>query len=132
MRALERGFSALWRRARETLGDVTLLAIADRVMVQARERYPFLADARLTAAGLTCGETLRRASVPPHTMHDAVRDLLVQFLVVLGNLTAEILSTPLHEELAQTPRPDTSDVSVKPAATKTKHRVSRKPRAERK
>ena len=42
LRVFDRGFAALWDRAHQTLGDVTLMAIADRVLYVAAEQYPFL------------------------------------------------------------------------------------------
>lgn len=95
------GFSALWRRAHQTLGEVTLTAIADRVLYNATEKYPVLSGLALEGAGLRCEELRdRAASLPAEELTAGLRFVLVEFLTVLGNLTAEILTPVLHAELA--------------------------------
>ena len=42
--AFEAAFGALWRRSYLVLGEVTLVAILDRVLTTATECYPLLAD----------------------------------------------------------------------------------------
>lgn len=99
--AFEQAFGALWQRAGTTLGDVTLTAIADRVLQDARERFPALASVRVDVEGIECEELrARAASLDGDEMLNAARLVLVEFLTVLGNLTAEILTPALHAELA--------------------------------
>lgn len=99
--AFERAFSALWARAHETLGEVTLAAIADRVLHNAGERYPILVGVELASAGLDCRELRTRAEVLSRDqLVSGIRFVLVEFLRVLGKLTAEILTLPLHAELS--------------------------------
>jgi len=95
-----RGFDAMWRRAHVTLGDVTLTAIADRVLYTATERFPLLSKIKVEAAGLQL-QALREQAVrlPPAQLTAGLRFILVEFLTVLGNLTAEILTPALHREL---------------------------------
>ena len=104
--ALERSFTALWRRAAHTLGEVTLGVICDRVMTQARQKFPFLGSAVLDHDGLKC-DALRAAPRAPaaNEMEAAMSLVLVELLTVLGNLTAEIMTPALHETLAGTPPP---------------------------
>lgn len=99
--AFEHAFAAMWRRAQMTLGDVTLTAIVDRVVHAASERYPLLAGLQLEATGLRC-DGLRRpaASMRSSQLEEGVRFVLVEFLTVLGNLTDEILTPALHDELS--------------------------------
>lgn len=102
LQIFEEGFEAVWRRAHRTLGEVTLTAIADRVLCTASERFPDLSVLRIEHTGLYYGDlraqvaTLDRAQLLP-----AIRFVLVEFLSVLGALTAEILSPALHAELAK-------------------------------
>jgi hypothetical protein len=42
----DRASGAIWQRARLPLGDITLDAIANRVVQIAQEKYPFLAGLR--------------------------------------------------------------------------------------
>ncbi|MDC0681740.1 hypothetical protein [Sorangium atrum] len=98
----ERAFNALWRRAHVTLGEVTLGAIVDRVLYYACERYPVLSSLRMESAGICCVALQERAGgVRRDQIEEGLRFILVEFLTVLGNLTAEILTPALHAELSK-------------------------------
>jgi hypothetical protein len=102
VRRFEQAFGALWRRARVTLGEVTLGAIVDRVLYSASERHPILATLRLESTGLRCEELAGRADgLPRAELAEGIRFVLTEFLTVLGNLTAEILTPALHAELSK-------------------------------
>jgi hypothetical protein len=99
----EQALGGLWRRALGTLGEITLTAIVDRVFYTASERYPFLSALKVEGNGIRFDEFREQGSV----LHDnqfleAVCFVLVEFLTVLGNLTAEILTPALHAELSKT------------------------------
>lgn len=99
-RLLETALSALWARTEKTLGEVTLTAIAGRVLYTGTEKFPFLSAFKIgSARGIAWGgaESLTPPLEAP--MREAVRFLLVEFLTVLGKLTAEILTPELHAEL---------------------------------
>lgn len=101
LRALERGFGAVWRRAHVTLGDVTLTAIGDRVLHDAAERYPFLNALRLDPTGISCEDLAHEAgSLDTRELDAAVELVVVELLTVLGRLTADVLTPTLHAELA--------------------------------
>jgi hypothetical protein len=86
--AFDQGFAALWGRAHQTLGDVTLMAIVDRVLYVAAEQYPFLSALKVEPAGLRCQELQQQAaSLRREELAEAVRFVLVEFLTVLGTLT---------------------------------------------
>jgi len=119
LQAFEQGFSALWGRANRTLGDVTLMAIVDRVLYVATEKYPFLAALQVETTGLRCEEIRKHVrSVPHDELEKAVRFVLIEFLTVLGSLTAEILTPALHSELlkmtSEQGRPQESKSQDKP------------------
>jgi len=99
--AFEAAFGALWRRSYLVLGEVTLVAILDRVLATAVERYPLLADVAATASGLDCTRLRSQRPASHVQLAGAVAFVLVEFLTVLGNLTAEILTPALHAELAR-------------------------------
>ena len=100
--ALQQGFDAIWQRAYQTLGDVTLMAIADRVLFSAAEQFPTLSGLKIEATGLQCGELRERArSLRYDELAVGVRFVLVEFLTVLGNLTAQILTPALHSALSK-------------------------------
>jgi hypothetical protein len=101
----QRAFDALWRRAQLTLGDVTLMAIVDRVLHNAVERFPDLSPLTVEPSGLKSDALAKRAeTVRSDQLVDAFRFVLVEFLTVLGNLTAEILTRALHAELTRVAR----------------------------
>ena len=100
--AFETAFAALWRRAHQTLGDVTLTAIVDRVLYVTSEQYPVFSSLRVEATGLRSEglhEHIRR--LHRAELADGVRFALVEFLTVLGDLTDDILTPALHEELSR-------------------------------
>lgn len=96
-------FTALWHRSHTTLGDVTLAAIADRVLHVATEQFPILAPLEIDATGLSCRELRAHASLQHEQLSDAIRFVLVELLTVLGDLTAEVLTPALHAELSRRP-----------------------------
>jgi hypothetical protein len=120
LRLFETALGALWDRTQTTLGEVTLTAIAERVLSKASEKFPLLSTLKVEPTeGIRCRE-LRKGigSVPSSVLLEGVRYVLVEFLTVLGNLTAEILTPELHSELSQVARPK---------AARGKKRVQRSP-----
>jgi hypothetical protein len=100
--AFERAFGALWRRADATLGEVTLGAILGRVLYTAAERYPLLSSLEMSGTGLNGDKLRARAdSLNQDQLAQGIHFILVEFLTVLGNLTAEVLTPALHSELAK-------------------------------
>jgi hypothetical protein len=101
----EEGFGALWRRAHQTLGDVTLTAILDRVLHYSVEKYPMMAVLKAEPHGLRCQNLLEKIEgVPVEQLKAAIRFVMVEFLTVLGNLTADILTPSLHAALFRVAR----------------------------
>jgi len=99
----ERVLGRLWDRARQTLGDVTLTAIVDRVLYTASERFPLLAALRIEGNTLRWDERARPRN--NDEVAESMRFVLVELLTVLGNLTAEILTSALHSDLSRVTRP---------------------------
>ena len=109
LEAFEHAFAVLWRRAYRPLGDVTLVAIADRVLVTAAERFPALAGLKIAATGLHCQALRERLrDIHDDELTAGLRFVLVEFLTVLGNLTAQVLTPALHAELAAIATSETS------------------------
>jgi len=94
-------FAALWQRSHLTLGEVTLTAIVERVLHTATEQYPLLASVEVEASGLRCQSLRSQAGLRHDQLSAAIRFVLVEFLTVLGNLTAQILTPALHAELSK-------------------------------
>jgi hypothetical protein len=111
---LERALAALWSRARRTLGELTLATIVDRVLTSAAVAHPIVAGMRMEANRVSCDELRRRAAtLPDGATRAAIRDLLVEWLTVVGNLTAEIMTPALHDALRDVP-PLAPDVEETP------------------
>lgn len=104
----ERAFAALWGRTRNTLGDVTLEAITNRVLFSASERFPSFSSLTVEPTRGIQSEGLRGQlhSLSDAELREGIRFVLVEFLTVLGNLTAEILTPELHRELSLVAPPD--------------------------
>lgn len=109
LQLFEAGLGALWARTKTTLGEVTLTAIAERVLHDASQEFPFFSSLGVEpATGINSRELRQRIG----RAHDSevmkgIRFVLVEFLTVLGNLTAEILTPELHSELNKVAAPDT-------------------------
>lgn len=101
VRAFEATFAALWKRTRLTLGDVTLTAIVDRVLHIACERFAFLASLELLEGGPRWTDAASAAGMSRARLAEGLELVLVDFLSVLGNLTAEILTPALHAEISR-------------------------------
>jgi hypothetical protein len=115
--AFAQDFDALWQTAHRTLGDVTLAAIVDRVLHTCARRFPLLASLQLGPHGLLL-EGLRKeaATAEPAQVLTALQAVMVEFLTILGNLTAEILTPALHQQLAQGGGAPSSVESISPPA----------------
>jgi hypothetical protein len=107
----ERALAALWRRAHLSLGEITLMAIVDRVLHEGAEAYPHLVSLKVEARGADFG-ALREAAprVAVALLEESLVFLVVELLRVFGVLTGEILTPGLHAELRK--------VQVRPADEK--------------
>src|SRR5678815_3776997 len=92
IQAFDRAFAALWQRSHLVLGEVTLTAIVERVLHTATERFPFLAALEVDATGLRCQSLRSQEGSSYEQVSAAIQFVLVEFLTVLGNLTADILA----------------------------------------
>ena len=98
---LELALAALWGRCQLRLGEVTLMAIADRVLHEGRGRFPCLGHLTLGATGILLdGLRSRSREASIEEVQGASRFLLAEFLRVVGRLTAEVLTPALHAELS--------------------------------
>ena len=96
----ERALDALWRRAHMSLGEITLMAIVDRVIHQGHELFPHLALLKVEPGGVHFGELRQTApSLDRRLLEDSFMFLVPELLRVFGALTGEILTPGLHAEL---------------------------------
>jgi hypothetical protein len=102
LQLFEQAMGALWNRAGLTLGDVTLAAIVDRVLHTAAEQFPPFASLKVERAGIDFREfRAQTTEFSQSELLDGVRFVVTEFIVVIGNLTAEILTPALHAELSK-------------------------------
>lgn len=95
----DRGLDAVWQRANATLGDVTLTAIADRVVYTVAETHPLVAALKVGPAGFRFDDLRAERHLRAVDVREVARRVLTELLTVLGTLTAEILTPSLHQEL---------------------------------
>lgn len=96
----EQALRVLWDRAHVTLGDVTLSAIVDRVVHVAVEEHEVFSALSVDPSGLRFESFRdRAAALPADELAAGIQFVLIEFLTVLGSLTAEILTPPLHANL---------------------------------
>ena len=109
LQLFEAALSALWAATKTTLGEVTLTAIAERVVHNASEKFPLFSSLKVEpTGGIQCRELRERiSSLHDSELMEGIRFVLVEFLTVLGNLTAEILTPELHSELGSVALPGT-------------------------
>jgi hypothetical protein len=108
VRLFHAALGAVWNRAVTILGPVTLTAIAERVLHNATERYPFLSaiDRRSNSDRRSGGDARwmerlheRLVTVPRAPLIESLRYGLIELLTVIGALTAEVLRGELHAAL---------------------------------
>ena len=102
LRRFELTVGAVFARARQTLGEVTLEAVLERVLFLAAEACPPARAMTVRPTGIDCSALLEPGSaLERDRVEAAVRLVLSEFLTVLGSLTAEILTPALHAELVR-------------------------------
>ncbi len=102
LRLFEQALGALHRRTRVALGDVTLTAILDRVLYNAAEKFPLLSTIKVEATGVRYDDLRERVGgLSGSDLAEGMRFVLVEFLMILGNLTSDILTPALHSELSK-------------------------------
>ena len=121
LRLFEAALDAVWLRTRTTLGEVTLTAIAERVLHNASESFSLLWSIKVEpTGGIQCRDLSERiGSIDLSELREAMRFVLVELLTVLGNLTADILTPALHAEISGVALPDAISVGKRPPPQST-------------
>jgi hypothetical protein len=99
IRLFELGINSIENRASTTLSSVTLLVILDRVLHQSRDKYSVLSCVSIELNSLKLRYKQSHNELASQELLEALRFLLVELLTVLGRITADILTIPLHNEL---------------------------------
>lgn len=91
---------AIHKRSLVTLSSVTVLVVADRALHVSKEKFPLLSEITIDPNGFNLTGLLRSGFSPvPQELRNSLEHLLIEFLNVLGNITADVLTAPLHAEL---------------------------------
>ncbi len=88
---------AIVRRSLNTLSSITVMVVMERVIRSTTVRYPILSKVRLNEEIIDFSNVLTDA--PSATVKEALRAMLVELLTIFGNITADILTASLHDEL---------------------------------
>lgn len=96
---------AVERRCLDTLSSVTVQVVLDRVLHEGLVKFPLLSNVTIEPMGLNLsGLNQNNGNFKLEEISDALRYLLVEFLTVIGNITSEVLTVPLHKELMEVTR----------------------------
>ena len=96
---LEKAIHVIEQRALVTLSSITLEVILDRVLHQSVEKFPILSEVKLINKHPNFQELLNTGNHKPEELVEALRFFLIELITVLGRITADILTAPLHKEL---------------------------------
>ncbi|MGZ6442268.1 MAG: hypothetical protein ACXWRU_19585 [Pseudobdellovibrionaceae bacterium] len=104
-----KAIQAIERRSLNTLSSVTVLVIVDRAIHETKENFPLLTQVKSEAEGIDFSALFDKPDTNYEELECALRALLIELLSVLGNITADVLTVPLHKELM--------DVTIEPLHT---------------
>lgn len=94
------GIQAVERRSLVTLSRVTVKVVMDRVLHEGRTKFALLKSLVLEPDYLDFSQLIDKCeNHDTEELRSALRFLLVELLNVFGNITAEVLTIPLHQEL---------------------------------
>lgn len=95
---LQKAMQSIESRALKTLSSITLMVILDRVLHQSKIKFPILSTVKIENHKMSFAEFALNNHAPELFL-EAHRFLLTEQLRVLGRITADILTEPLHQEL---------------------------------
>lgn len=85
-----------------TLSSVTVHVVLDRIIHGGIEKYPILKDVTIEVDGLNFKNIFQKKDhYEIKEINNAFRYLLIEFLTVIGSITSEVLTAPLHKELME-------------------------------
>lgn len=95
-----KAIQAIEGRSLATLSSVTVLVVIDRAIELTKMKYSCLSNVKAYPDGMDLDDFLRNSAVTSAEQVTVLRELLIVLLNLLGNITADILTSHLHEELA--------------------------------
>lgn len=102
IKIFENAILTVERRCLVTLSNITVQVVLDRVLHEGHLKYPPLSFITVELEGLNfSGLNHHSENYKIEEMKDALRYLLIEFLTVIGNITSDVLTLPLHKELME-------------------------------
>jgi hypothetical protein len=99
--AVEFVFDNVLAKTQITVSEVTLSAVLDRVLYNSCIKYPILSELKLEDAKLNFSGFKKNLKSASHSeIKEAFQYFVTEFLFVIGNLTGEVLTTTLYNELS--------------------------------
>lgn len=96
---------AVERRCLDTLSSITVQVVLDRILHKGFEKFPILSTVTVGPTGLNLSSLNHKSeNYNTEEIIEALRYLLVGFLTIIGNITSEVLTSPLHKELMKVTR----------------------------
>jgi signal transduction histidine kinase len=87
------------KKASYTLNRITLMAIFKRVLFRCREKYPLLENIKVDSNGISIEQfSIQFDKEDPAELFKAFRYLFQELFSILGNLTANIVTTSLQNQ----------------------------------
>nr|MDQ3233872.1 hypothetical protein [Pseudobdellovibrionaceae bacterium] len=96
LNSFQQALIAVWRRAQQTLGEITLLAVGGRVVHLAQESFPWLTSVQVETSGIMLKDLPKEFNdLNDSNLLEGLRFLLGEFLTVLHDLTAGVITSHL-------------------------------------
>lgn len=109
-----KAIQAVEKKSLITLSSITVLVVVDRSIHEAKLHHPFLTEVKATPEGVNFSRFLKLTDLSAEQQGVALRELLIDLLNVLGNITADILTSSLHSELFKVNKETKLIVTAKP------------------
>ena len=98
----EGAWGRLWRRSESAVGEIVLVSIAEMIRSNGADRYPFLSPLKLGTADVSCNMLLQaKPALEKSELQEGLGFLLSEFVTVVGDLTDQIISPGLYQELSR-------------------------------
>jgi len=92
---------SLSRKASRSLNQLTLMAIVNRVLYQCKDKFPLLQELKVDSTGINFDQNqYQLEQSDPEELRESFRYLFVELLSVLGDLTADVITSELEENAA--------------------------------
>ncbi|MGZ3693609.1 MAG: hypothetical protein ACXWQO_05425 [Bdellovibrionota bacterium] len=123
VRLFSAAIRAVEQRCLTTLSSITVMVVLDRALEESKETYAFLSDITVETQGLDLGGLLGKCkNYKLEELREGLQDLLIGLLTVIGNITADILTAPLHKQLLEI----NCENALQPSDTQNLHLVKPK------